>query len=125
MEIHNLNRLLDDLVKDEKSDIQLLKLTDDLLSIFVARLSAGKKLPAHYHQAGREVYQILAGEGFFDLGEWTGDTVLWNDSLKIGAGDVFEVPAGKVHRLSGGAEDLQMVFFAPPSHLGEDRIFIE
>lgn len=30
----------------------------------------------------------------------------------------------QVHRLSGGAEDLRLIFFTPPSHLGDDRIFI-
>jgi len=124
MEIRNLGQLLGQLVKDEKSDIQMLRLSDDVLSLFVARLSAGKKLPAHYHRQGSEIYQILAGDGRFELGELSEQGVHWEDSVCVGAGDVFEVPAGKVHRLSGGNEDLQLIFFAPPAHLGDDRTFI-
>jgi len=32
MEIQNVNQLFDQLVKDEKSDIQMLKLTDGIMS---------------------------------------------------------------------------------------------
>ncbi len=125
MEIRNLGQLLGQLVKDEKSDIQMLRLSDDVLSLFVARLSAGKKLPAHYHRQGSEIYQILAGDGCFELGALSEQGVNWETRVDVGAGDIFEVPAGKVHRLSGGSQDLQLVFFTPSTHLGDDRIFIE
>lgn len=125
MEKRNLSQIFNHLVKDEKSDIQILKLTDDILSMYAARLSAGKKLPAHYHREGNEVYQVLGGDGTFDLGEVIEGQVIWTDRLEVHAGDFFEVPAGRVHRLSGGVRDLQMIFYAPLSHLGEDRTFID
>ena len=124
MEIRNLNQLLDGLVKDEHSDIRMMKLTEDVISVFLARLTAGKKLPAHYHNAGQEIYQVLAGNGVFEMGDRVTDGIHWQVTQPVKAGDFFEVPAGKVHRLTGGSEDLRLVFFTPPSHLKEDRFFI-
>jgi mannose-6-phosphate isomerase-like protein (cupin superfamily) len=124
MEIRNLYQLSGNLIKDEKSDIQVLKLTDDAVSIYLARLTAGKKLPAHYHSYGSEVYQILAGDGRFEMGDLKESGVQWTFSQAVGAGDIFEVPEGAVHRLMGGINDLQLIFFTSPSHLGNDRTFI-
>jgi mannose-6-phosphate isomerase-like protein (cupin superfamily) len=125
MEIRNVNNLLENLIKDEKSDIQVLKLTDDTLSLYLARLTAGKKLPAHYHSRGSEIYQILAGDGRFELGQQESNGVQWTFDQPVKTGDIFEVPAGAVHRLTGGSEDLQLIFFTSPSHLNEDRFFIQ
>lgn len=124
MEIRNVNDLLGDLVKDEKSDIRVLRLTEDVLSLYLARLTAGRKLPAHYHNHGSEIYQILAGDGTFEMGELTANGVQWSLTHAVKSGDIFEVPAGAVHRLTGGMEDLQLLFFTAPSHLSEDRTFL-
>mgnify|MGYP001331221480 CR=1 FL=1 len=126
MKIHNINLLFNHLVKDEKSDIQMLKLTNGMTSLLIAELKSKKKLPAHYHNEGTEIYQILSGEGKIEIGELSCETVIWNQSFTIKAGDVFEVMPKVVHRLSNDSgEVLRMIFFAPPSHLcDEDRIFI-
>jgi mannose-6-phosphate isomerase-like protein (cupin superfamily) len=125
MQMHNMETIFAQLGQDAKSDIQMLKLTDGVMVLFAAELKAGKKLPAHYHREGSEVYQILGGDGVFELGQWDGVLVTWSDRVLVSAGDIFEVQAGLVHRLSGGAEDLRMIFFTPPSHLGEDRFFLD
>jgi mannose-6-phosphate isomerase-like protein (cupin superfamily) len=126
MNIHNLNESFDRLVKDEKSDIQTCQVIEGELSLLIAELKAGKKLPAHYHTCGSEIYQVLSGEGRVELGErCENSTIHWNEAFDLRAGDVFEVKAGRVHCLSGGDEDLRLIFFTPPSHLGEDRIFIQ
>jgi mannose-6-phosphate isomerase-like protein (cupin superfamily) len=122
---HKLETVFSQLSQDVKSDIQMLKLTDGAMALFAAKLKAGKMLPAHYHRVGSEVYQILDGDGIFELGQWDGLKVVWSDRLPVRAGDIFEVQPGWVHLLSGGGEDLRMIFFAPPSHLGDDRCFIE
>ena len=125
MEIQNVNLLFDHLVKDEESDIQMLKLTNGIMQLLIAELKDGKKLLSHYHKEGTEIYQILSGEGKIELGELLGDAIKWNDSFTIRAGDVFEIMPNVVHRLSNyGGEVLRMIFFAPPSHMGEDRTFL-
>ena len=125
MQLHKLETVFAQLSQDAKSDIQMLKLTEGAMVLFAAELKAGKKLPAHYHRNGTEVYQILGGDGIFELGQLDDEQVVWSDCLPVGPGDIFEVQPGWVHRLSGGAQDLRMIFFTPPSHLGEDRTFID
>jgi len=124
MHMHKLETVFAQLSQDAKSDIQMLKLTEGAMVLFAAELKAGKKLPAHYHRDGTEIYQILGGDGIFELGQLDGGHVVWSDCLSVGQGDIFEVQSGWVHRLSGGAQDLRMIFFTPSSHLGEDRTFI-
>jgi mannose-6-phosphate isomerase-like protein (cupin superfamily) len=125
MKLHNLNELFGHLIKDEASDIQTLAVIQGDTSLLIAELKAGKKLPAHYHTRGSEIYQVLSGQGRVELGQLNGDnTIRWEYAFDLRAGDVFEVYPHQVHRLSGGAEDLRLIFFTPPSHLGDDRIFI-
>lgn len=126
MKIQNINNLFDSLVQDEKSDIQMLSLTKGEVSLIMAELKPEKKLPAHYHNKGTEIYQILSGEGQIEIGELSPTGVTWLHSLIIKAGDVFEVTPKMVHRLSNHSTlALRMVFLTPPSHLGDDRIFID
>jgi mannose-6-phosphate isomerase-like protein (cupin superfamily) len=125
MKTHNLKDVFGHLDKDEKSDIHMLQLTEGPIAIFAAELKAGKKLPAHFHNEGAEIYQILGGDGTFELGQLVDGETRWEERLQVKEGDLFEVQAGKVHRLSGGKEDLRLLFITPPAHLGNDRTFIE
>lgn len=125
MEIFNTKKLFGSLAQDEKSDIQIKKVTDGFMAVYIAELKAGKKLSAHYHKEGVEIYQILDGEGIIEIGTLSGDTVIWNGSYEVTAGDVFEVAPKMVHRLSNhDTKDLLLIFFTTASHLGEDRIFV-
>lgn len=125
MEVFNINMMFKHLEHDRKSDIQILKLIDDTRSLLIAELKAGKELPAHYHNEGSEIYQILLGEGNIKLGELSGDDVVWNDSFIVSTGDIFQVKPKIVHKLSNSSnEPLQIIFIAPPSHLDEDRVFL-
>ncbi|MHC1719434.1 MAG: cupin domain-containing protein [Clostridiaceae bacterium] len=125
MKIQNINLLFASLIQDEKSDVQMLPLTEGAMSLILAELKTNKKLPAHYHSEGTEIYQIISGEGTVEFGELQNGNVLWGDRLKIKEGDVFEVMPYIVHRLSNyGNEVLRMIFFAPSSHMGSDRTFI-
>jgi mannose-6-phosphate isomerase-like protein (cupin superfamily) len=125
MEIVNMKNLFGSLPKDEKSDIQIKKVTDGTMAVYIAELQGGKKLSAHYHNEGDEIYQILDGEGTIEIGELSGDGVIWKDRLEVKAGDVFNVAPKKVHRLSNqSTENLRLVFFTAASHLGDDRTFI-
>jgi mannose-6-phosphate isomerase-like protein (cupin superfamily) len=125
MEIYNIKNLFGSLMKDDKSDIQIKEVTGGTMAVYIAELQGGKKLSAHYHNEGDEIYQILEGEGRIEIGELSGDSVSWKNSYEVKAGDVFEIAPKMVHRLSNhSAESLQLIFFTKPSHLGEDRTFI-
>lgn len=125
MQIFNAGLLLNHLKQDEKSDIQIQKLIDGTMSVFIAELEAGKKLSAHYHNEGSEIYQIFTGKGDIELGELLDGTVVWKGSYTVKSGDIFEVKSKVVHRLSNNSgKVLHIMFFAPPSHLDEDRVFL-
>lgn len=125
MEIFNLNEMFGSLKQDEKSDIQIKKVTNGAVAVFVAELKAGKKLAAHYHNEGDEIYQIMEGEGMIEIGELSASGVIWKRSCDVKAGDVFEVAPKMIHRLSNNsANNLRLIFFTPSTHLGENRVFI-
>lgn len=125
MKIFNTTQVFSLLQQDEKSDITLRRLTESSLSVYAAELKAGKKLPAHYHHTGGEIYQVVSGEGLMETGRVEGTSVVWTASFPIKAGDVFEVPPAMVHKLyNPGIAALRLIFFTPPSHLEEDRVFV-
>lgn len=125
MEIFNTSQLFSQLKPDPESDIQMLKLIDGTMSLLIAELKAGKKLSAHYHNEGTEIYQILSGEGIIELGKLSDKTIIWNKSFTVNTGDIFEIEPNIVHRLSNdGTDVLRLIFLAPPSHLDEDRVFL-
>jgi mannose-6-phosphate isomerase-like protein (cupin superfamily) len=126
MDINNVNKIFGGLIMDEESDIQTRQIVHGDVSLIVAELKAGKKLPAHYHTKGSEIYQVISGNGHIELGQLLeSGLVEWLDASEIKPGDILEVKPYVVHRLLGGEEDLRLVFITPPSHLGEDRIFIK
>lgn len=126
MEVNNLNQLFDHLIKDEESDIQTKHVINGDVSLLIAELKAGKKLPAHYHTKGGEIYQVISGKGCIELGQLSEDNrIEWNETFDLQAGDILEIEPLVVHRLLGGSEDLRLIFITPPSHLGEDRIFVD
>lgn len=125
MEIFNTAQVFSSLQQDEKSDITLRRLTESSLPIYAAELKPGKELPAHYHHTGGEIYQVVSGEGLMETGWGEGTAVVWTASFQIKAGDIFEVPPTMVHKLCNpGIEALRLIFITPPSHLGEDRVFV-
>lgn len=125
MEIYNTKKLFGSLRKDEKSDIQIQRVTNGSMAVYIAELQGGKKLSAHYHNEGDEIYQILDGEGMIEIGELSGGGVIWKGSHEVKAGDVFEIAPKMIHRLSNHSTgSLRLIFFTAASHLGEDRTFI-
>jgi mannose-6-phosphate isomerase-like protein (cupin superfamily) len=125
MNVFNLNCCFNKLIQDEKSDIETLKLIDNEMSLIIAELKPERKLGAHYHTMGAEIYHVLEGEGAMEIGTIVNGQVYWEDNHLLKAGDVFEVLPNVVHRLANiGKNTLRLVFLAPPSHLSNDRIFI-
>ena len=126
MELFNLDQIFGQLVKDEESDIQTRQVTQGPMSLIVAELKAGRKLPAHYHTKDSEIYQVVSGRGCMALGHLLDDEhVEWDQTFDLKKGDILEVAPFTVHSLQGGGEDLRLIFITPPSHLGDDRIFIK
>lgn len=126
MQINNIHNLFNRLVKDEKSDVHTLEVIHGSMSLWIAELKAGKILPAHYHNDGIEIYQVLDGQGNIELGDLSVDkSVTWKNDINLQPGDILEIKPGVVHRLIGGKKNLKLIFFAPPSHLDSDRVFLD
>ena len=99
---------------------------DETYSLYFAEINNGTTLSAHFHNHGVETYQIFKGQGVFELGTVLNDSVIWKQKITVSQGDCFSIQPQEVHRLtSTGNENLQLLFFAPPSHLSDDRYFIE
>ena len=126
MVITNYLDTLETLALDEKTGIRLFRLTqDESFSLYFAAIKEGTTLPAHYHQNNIEAYQIIRGEGEFEIGALLSDEVNWVSKTKIQAGDCFSIQPMQVHRLlNSGDTTMHIVFSTPPTHLGEDRFFI-
>lgn len=126
MQVTNYFDSFESLGVDEKTGIRIIPLTNDKeFSLYLAEIRQATILPAHYHQYGIEVYQILNGEGDIEIGTVLNDNVMWTSKTKIKSGDCFSIQPREVHRLvNSGNSSLQIIFCTPPSHLGEDRIFI-
>jgi mannose-6-phosphate isomerase-like protein (cupin superfamily) len=124
VEIQNVNQQLRNLVPDSQSDIEILKLTEGPMSLWLARLQKDRQLAAHYHREGAEIYQVLDGEGVIELGRVSASGVQWFEEHPVSSGDLFEIPPGIVHRLSSSAQGLNLIFVTADSHLSSDRTFI-
>lgn len=67
---------------DEKTGISILRLTnDDEFSLYLAEIRKGTILPAHYHQNGIEVYQIINGEGEIEIGTVLNEIAIWTSKI--------------------------------------------
>lgn len=94
--------------------------------MYAAELGPYKKVGAHYHVAGVEIYQIVEGNGVIHIGKPIGDgKTNWISSAKVKEGDCFTIQAGEVHQLINDQEcRLIALFGCPKSHLSNDRTMV-
>ena len=126
--ISNLSKVLETAEVDPAVGIRVSYLTGgDDFSIFGAEIAPYKKVGAHYHESGHEIYQIIEGSGVMHIGlPNAGGDVNWTKSLQVKTGDCFTVNEGEVHQLiNDSADKLVAVFCCPKSHLSTDRIIVD
>ncbi len=96
--------------------------SNDMCSLFIACLPPSKKIPAHVHYEGQELYYIIRGKGLILTAEMQGDSMQPLLSMPIEQGESFGIPEGMGHELKNiGSEDLIFILATPPSHLTTDR----
>lgn len=125
--ITNLYTAVANAKRDEAVGIRVTRLTgDDGFSFFGAEVEPGRRLRAHYHAVGIEIYQIITGRGEMHLGDLQPDgEIIWGEPLTLQPGDCFTIPAGIVHQLANpSAEPLLVIFGCPAAHLGGDRTLV-
>jgi len=95
---------------------------DSKIMVGVLELQPGRKIEAHVHSNGVDVIHVLKGRGEVYTGFQERGMVLWNDPVKIKAGDVFSIEPGMVHQLRNlsDKQSLFLTFSCPLSHLCAD-----
>lgn len=94
--------------------------------LHVAVLKPDKRVAAHVHSEGGELYIIQTGSGLLYTG-FVGaiQTVNWEAPISVKEGDTFMIAPGEVHQLHNtGAADLALVFGCPDTHLVGDRLIV-
>ena len=84
-----------------------------------------KKVGAHFHNSGIEIYHIVSGNGKMHTGFINNGMVDWAEAVEIKSRDCFTISEKEVHQLENtGAERLVALFICRTSHLGDDRIIV-
>jgi mannose-6-phosphate isomerase-like protein (cupin superfamily) len=128
VKITNWEKALNHAKADSAVGIRIAPLTEDIyFGMYVTEILPSKKVGAHYHQEGIEVYSILSGYGILHtaLPDHQNDPIDIR-SKPVKAGDFFNIHPGVIHQLANtGNEPLILVFGCPASHLSSDRILTE
>lgn len=127
MKVSNIHEALLNAPKDEVVGIRSIRLAgDDDFALYAAQIDGLKRIGAHYHKKGNEIYQVVEGQGRMHLGIPLEDgTVKWEDAVEVNKGDCFTVMEGQVHQLENTSEeDLVIIFACPFSHISTDRTVV-
>lgn len=100
---------------------------DEAFTLFAAEIGAHKRVGAHFHAAGPEIYQIVEGRGEMHIGKPRGDgQIEWLATATVQKGDCFTVQEGEVHQLINDHDErLIALFGCPKSHLSTDRTMVK
>ena len=100
---------------------------DDAFTLFAAEIGPHKRVGAHFHGTGLEIYQIVEGRGEMHLGKPRGDgQTAWHATASVQKGDCFTVQEGEVHQLINDHDErLIALFGCPKSHLSTDRTMVQ
>ena len=94
----------------------------DAFTLFAAEIGAHKRVGAHIHAAGPEIYQIVEGRGEMHTGKHLGDgQTAWHAVANVQKGDCFTVQEGEVHQLINDHDErLVALIGCSKSHLSTD-----
>jgi mannose-6-phosphate isomerase-like protein (cupin superfamily) len=86
-------------------------------SLAEATLPPGASTDAHYHPITEELYYVLRGSGYMQIGE---------QARAVGPGDGIAIPPGAPHRITNtGTEDLVFLCCCAPAYTHEDTVMID
>ena len=100
---------------------------DEHFALYAAEIDGQKRIGAHYHTEGKEIYQVVEGKGKMHIGiPKSGNEVEWKESTEVSKGDCFTVNEKQVHQLANtGSDKLIIIFAGPYSHISTDRIVVD
>lgn len=128
MEDFDIKNIFENTSEGELDSVVGIKIThlagDADLSFYLAEIEPNKKINAHYHKKGTEIYQIFEGSGEIRIGK-NGNINHWDIKKTVKKGDCFSVKEGEIHQLvNTGEEKLILLFACPNSHLSNDRTVV-
>jgi len=126
--INNLYESITCAKLDPEVGIRITHLTDnEHISSYAAEINPHKKIRAHYHKSGIEIYQVIEGEGVIYTGKSdVNRNISWSPPLNLKKGDCITVHEGNIHQLFNNSDErLIVIFVCPSSHMGEDRIIVK
>jgi quercetin dioxygenase-like cupin family protein len=123
--VTNWREALNKAKADPAVGIRIAPLTqNETFGMYVTEILPNKKVTAHYHQEGIEIYSILAGNGMLytaSPNRQNEPTYIQEKAVKTG--DFFNIEPGVIHQLVNlGQDPLILVFGCPGSHLSSDRV---
>jgi mannose-6-phosphate isomerase-like protein (cupin superfamily) len=124
----NLYEKIENAKFDDVVGIRIAHLTGkDEFSLFGAEIAPCRKVGAHYHKSGIEIYHIVEGNGIMHTGlPDNNNNVNWHNSMRVKKGDCFTVDEGEVHQLANENDGkLIAIICCPKSHLSTDRIVVK
>jgi mannose-6-phosphate isomerase-like protein (cupin superfamily) len=130
MNLSNWKDALQSAILDPSVGIRIAPLTSEKeeFCLFVTEILPDKKVGAHYHQKGTEIYGILQGNGILKTASPIGGQRECQDikSITVKAGDFFNINSGTVHQLKNtGDGPLILIFGCHSTHLTSDRILVD
>lgn len=86
-------------------------------SLAEATIPAGGATARHRHARTEELYYVVQGKGWMELGD---------DGREVGVGDAILIPPGQAHKLSNqGMEVLRILCCCAPPYSHEDTELLE
>jgi mannose-6-phosphate isomerase-like protein (cupin superfamily) len=86
-------------------------------SLAEAVVSPGQKTVLHKHVSTEEIYYILEGRGYVNVGD---------EVKEVSAGDVILIPPGSHHNIENKADqDLRFLCCCSPAYSHDDTVLIE
>lgn len=138
--INNIDKIIREAETLAGMGIKIAELArDEDRGVYVGKIPSKGHVTPHYHpdlDGGTEWYQIVeAGEdAFMHTGRpkllqdnnpgSSGESVDWDEPVRIMTHDFFIIPNGTVHSLVAGEQRLRFIFGCPDAHLqeGVDKI---
>ena len=120
MDVQNIDRVPAFTTKDGSEIRELLAHRNSCIrnqTLAEARLPPGAATTPHHHVKTEEIYYILVGHGWMQVGD---------DGRKVGPGDAIAIPPGALHQITNtGSEELKFLCCCAPGYEHEDTVLAE
>ena len=119
MDVHNINLVRAFTTVDGSEIRELLAHRNSAIrnqSLAEARLKPGQSTTPHYHPKTEEIYYILHGHAWMQIGD---------EVRAVGRGDAIAIPPGQVHRITNiGPDEVILLCCCAPGYEHDDTVLV-